>query len=234
MQLSKRMEMLASMVTAGNRLADIGTDHGYIPIYLVRQGKIPSAIAMDVRKGPLLRAEAHIREAGLTEYIETRLSDGLEKLAPHEADTILLAGMGGPLINRILKDGMDALEGAKELILQPQSEIRETRNLLAEMGYRICREEMVLEEGKFYPMMAAEKDRPYRLPQQEAAFGPLLIRNRNRVLELFLQKDREQCEKLLRKLSDADNPRTKARRQQLLEQIRMIGQVQELYHTQQN
>ena len=76
MQLSRRMQKLASLVTEGNRLADVGTDHGYIPIALVQAGKIPSAIAMDVNRGPLARAEAHIREAGLATYIETRLSDG--------------------------------------------------------------------------------------------------------------------------------------------------------------
>ena len=82
MKLSDRLEMIASFVEPGNRLADIGTDHGYVPIYLVQTGRVPSALAMDVRKGPLLRAEEHIREAGLSGRIQTRLSDGLKKLAP--------------------------------------------------------------------------------------------------------------------------------------------------------
>ena len=77
MKLSDRLEMIASFVEPGNRLADIGTDHGYVPIYLVQTGRVPSALAMDVRKGPLLRAEEHIREAGLSGRIQTRVSDGL-------------------------------------------------------------------------------------------------------------------------------------------------------------
>ena len=93
MKLSDRLEMIASFVEHGNRLADIGTDHGYVPIYLVQTGRVPSALAMDVRKGPLLRAEEHIREAGLSGRIQTRLSDGLKKLAPGEADTVVIAGM---------------------------------------------------------------------------------------------------------------------------------------------
>lgn len=103
MKLSKRMQRLASLVTEGNRLADVGTDHGYIPIALVQEGKIPHAIAMDVNAGPLSRAIEHIRESGLSTYIETRQSDGLAGLLPKEADTVLIAGMGGMLTVRILE-----------------------------------------------------------------------------------------------------------------------------------
>ena len=115
MQLSERMQRLAALVTAGNRLADVGTDHGYIPIALVQEGKIPSALAMDINQGPLARAEAHIRQAGLSTYIKTRLSDGLLELRKDEADTVLAAGMGGMLILRILNGGGHCLRGIKEL-----------------------------------------------------------------------------------------------------------------------
>ena len=117
MKLSKRMQRLASLVAGGNRLADVGTDHGYIPIALIEEGRIPGAIAMDVNQGPLLRAEAHIREFGLSTYIETRRSDGLAGLAPGEADTVLIAGMGGRLTVRILEEGGHCLGAVKELIL---------------------------------------------------------------------------------------------------------------------
>ena len=105
MQLSARMERLASKVPYGSRLADVGTDHGYIPIALVLRGKISSAVAMDVNPGPLKRAEEHIRGQKLSAYIETRLSDGLTALQAGEADTVLIAGMGGALTVRILKGG---------------------------------------------------------------------------------------------------------------------------------
>ena len=105
MKLSKRLEMIASFVKPGSRLADIGTDHGYIPIALTERGVILSALAMDVRKGPLERAREHIGEAGLAEQIETRLSDGLEKLKAGEADTVVIAGMGGELEIHILEEG---------------------------------------------------------------------------------------------------------------------------------
>ncbi len=94
MQLSNRLLAVAGMVTEGNTVADVGCDHGYIPIYLIQQKKIPCAIAMDIRRGPLSRAEAHIEENGLREYIQTRLSDGVQALKPGEADTLIIAGMG--------------------------------------------------------------------------------------------------------------------------------------------
>ena len=153
MQLSMRLRMNASLVTPGNRLADVGTDHGYIPIALVEEGVIPSALAMDVNEGPLMRAEEHIRLSGLVPYIETRLSDGLEKLGCGEADSVLVAGMGGPLIIRILSEGKRQLAGVRELIVQPQSEIGLVRHFLEESGWNIDVEDMVREDGKYYTAM---------------------------------------------------------------------------------
>ena len=97
-------------MTRGNRLVDVGCDHGYLPVSLYLDGKIPGAIAMDVRKGPLSRAQEHISQYGLDAYIETRLSDGLEALKPGEGDTLVIAGMGGPLMERILTDGAEVRE----------------------------------------------------------------------------------------------------------------------------
>ena len=169
--MSRRMQKLASLVTEGNRLADVGTDHGYIPIALVQAGKIPSAIAMDVNRGPLARAEAHIREAGLATYIETRLSDGLRELGAEDADTVLIAGMGGMLILRILTEGIPHLSGVEELILQPQSDVYRVRDWLQKHGYRVETEELVEEDGKYYPMMRASADRSAGVEQAELYYG---------------------------------------------------------------
>ena len=114
MQLSKRLAAVARLVSAGSRLADVGTDHGYVPISLVCEGKIPSAIAMDVNRGPLNRARAHIKAQGLEKYIDTRLSDGLAALAPGEADSVLIAGMGGMLMMRILSQGQAHWDTVRE------------------------------------------------------------------------------------------------------------------------
>ena len=103
--LSIRMQAVADLVSDGMRIADIGTDHGFVPIALVSAGRCPYAVAADVRRGPLSHAAENIRKYGLSEVIETRLSDGLEKIKPGEADSIIIAGMGGMLMIRILEEG---------------------------------------------------------------------------------------------------------------------------------
>ena len=123
MQLSKRLSAVAEFVTPGGCLVDVGTDHGYVPIALLEQKKISSAIAMDVNRGPLERAREHIAQYQMGDYIETRLSDGLHALRAGEGDSLLIAGMGGGLTIRILSEGEPLLSGFRELILEPQSDI---------------------------------------------------------------------------------------------------------------
>ena len=122
-QISRRLCAIADMVTEGNRLVDVGCDHGYLPVYLKLQGRIPGAIATDVAEGPLSRARAHIEQYGLGSYIETRRCDGLADIGHGEGDTLVIAGMGGPLMERILADGRSVWEDFQEMILQPQSDI---------------------------------------------------------------------------------------------------------------
>ena len=153
MELSKRLQAVAGLVTAGSRLADIGTDHAYIPIYLTEKGLLSGAVAADVNRGPLKRAEENIREHGLEGRISTRLSDGFSALEPGEADSAVIAGMGGGLVIRILSEGRRVVSGLRECILQPQSEIEKVRAFLLEEGFFFLMEDMVEEDGKYYPMM---------------------------------------------------------------------------------
>lgn len=206
MQLSLRLSAIAEMVTEGNRLVDVGCDHGYLPVYLVLNHKIPGAIAMDVRKGPLSRAQEHIAQYGLTGYIETRLSDGLAALKPGEGDTLVIAGMGGPLMERILTEGKSVLGSFRELILQPQSDIPHFRRFIREAGWEIVCEDMVLEDGKFYPMMKAvpgnkEEMEPYTMAQEQ--FGKLLTGQRHPVLGQYLERELRLREEILKKLESA-------------------------------
>lgn len=153
--LSDRLQAIASMVTPGNRVCDIGCDHGFVPIYLVQQGISPGALAMDVREGPLSQAGIHIRECGLEALIQIRLSDGLASFRTGEADTLICAGMGGRLMMRILVEEAEKAASFRELILQPQSEIQLFRAFLRGQGYLVTDENMIEEDGKFYPMMKA-------------------------------------------------------------------------------
>lgn len=147
--------MLADMVTPGNRIVDVGCDHGFLSIYLVRAGICPKAVGMDLREGPLSAARAHVEEYGLGDYIDLRLSDGLAEYVPGEAQTMICAGMGGRLMEKILRQGMEKAGEMKELILQPQSEISGFRSFLRSFGFGIVREEALREEGKFYFAMKA-------------------------------------------------------------------------------
>lgn len=227
MILSDRLNAAASMVTGGFRLADVGTDHGFVPIWLVRNGHIPSAIAMDVNRGPLERAKEHIAQAGLDEFIQTRLSDGLSALSVDEADSILIAGMGGALTVRILEKDPPSRLGASELILQPQSEISRVREYLCRSGWKIDAEEMVLEEGKYYPMMHCVRGE-MTLTAQEAEFGPCLIASGHPVLLKYLTfRERVLCENL-ENLQKGSSKRALERREQILGQIDQIRQVREL------
>ena len=178
MQLSLRLAAISKMVHGGNRLVDVGCDHGYLPVYLVLNKKIPSAIAMDVRKGPLLRAKEHVQQYGVSDYIELRLSDGLSALKAGEGDTLVIAGMGGPLMERILTEGKQVLDSFQELIL---------------------------EDGKFYPMMRVTRSIEGCVPwtKEEEAFGKFLLEARHPVLKLYLQRELGIRKKILEKLVDA-------------------------------
>ena len=156
MELSIRLKTVAEAVTPGNRVADIGTDHGYVPIYLVKNNLSPGGIAMDVNKGPLEKAKEHIRAEKLSGKIATRLGNGLAPLEPGETDTVVIAGMGGDLICKILKAKPEFLIEGKELILQPQSEWFKVRQILKEYRYQIEKEWFLKEDGKYYVIIKAE------------------------------------------------------------------------------
>ena len=156
MELSIRLKTVAEAVTPGNRVADIGTDHGYVPIYLVKNNLSPGGIAMDVNKGPLEKAKEHIRAEKLSGKIATRLGNGLAPLEPGETDTVVIAGMGGDLICKILKAKPEFLIEGKELILQPQSEWFKVRQILKEYRYQIEKEWFLKEDGKYYVIIKSE------------------------------------------------------------------------------
>lgn len=161
------MKAVAELVPCGHTAADVGCDHGFVSIYLAQHDICPRVFAGDVRKGPLDRAKEHIRESGLSDRITAVLSDGLKNIpvAGREehgeicgADGFIAAGMGGKLIVQILTDVPEKTEALKWCVLSPQSEIWLVRQKLTELGFLILRENMVLEDGKYYPMMLAVRE----------------------------------------------------------------------------
>lgn len=207
-QLSKRLQYVADFITPGLVLADIGTDHGFIPIYMVLADKSPKAFAMDINEGPLERATEHIEEKGLGDKIETRLSDGLQKLNGNEAESVLIAGMGGSLVIKILDEGKHALEGVKELVLSPHTEADLVRGYLKTTDFVIEKEGMVIDAGKYYVVIKArrrEENEQGLLYENEnkapegveeelyktlcTKYGRLLLEEKNPILKELLTKE---------------------------------------------
>ncbi len=225
MNLSNRLLAVASAVTPGNRVADIGTDHGYVPIYLVQKERIPSAIAMDVNKGPLERAARHIREQGLESRISTRLSDGLTQLGSHEADTVILAGMGGDLICRILWKRRDLLEEQPELILQPQSEWFKVRHSLHDLGYRILKEWFLKDEGKYYVVIKAIPGQERYDKEEDYIYGALPEEECRPVLKEYLLREEKKKEGIMNRIladAGANSDPQKIRLEELKNELKMI------------
>lgn len=223
-KLSKRLSAAADMVSPGMRLADIGTDHAYVPIFLCQTGKIPSAVAMDIGRGPLARAKEHIASCGMQDYICTRLSDGAKSLLPNEAESILIAGMGGGLVIKILEESREIFHAAKEIILQPQSKLCEVRIYLRQNGYVSDREDMVYEEGKFYPMMRVNY-RPAYCGRENALYdryGKILLSERHPVLYRYLQKEKETYESILAQLQAAEQ--TERIRERMQETLGLLNE----------
>lgn len=150
-----RLSLCAEMAREGSRLADIGTDHGYLPIALCLSGKIVSALACDINPLPLQSAQENIAKYGLSNKIQTRLSDGLKEVSPDEVDDVVIAGMGGELIRDILCDAPWVADENKNLVLQPMTHHEDVIKWLCENGFEIKRQGAVLDEGKFYTVISA-------------------------------------------------------------------------------
>ena len=227
MKLSKRLETVASFVTQGSNIADIGTDHGYIPIYLIREGIACHAVAMDVRKGPLKRADAHVSMYGLTEKIETRLSDGLQALQPGEADTVIIAGMGGELVIHILEQGKHMWDSVAQWILSPQSDLDKVRRYLVSHGFQIRKETMLEEDGKFYTVMKAVPGSMEYGGESHYLYGRYLIYEKNPVLARFLEKEKRLKEEVLARISIQDTKGARERLETLKQELQWIKEVQD-------
>ncbi len=200
--LSERMKAVCTMVSPGGRVIDVGTDHAYIPIYLVDKGIKEYALACDINKGPLSIAKDHIANEGLSEKIGLSLSDGLKSVDVSPGDSIVIAGMGGLLIRDIISSSSDKARRSGELILQPQSEYRQLRGFLSESGFIIEDEYALEEEGKFYFLIkAVYKPDAYILSDVEKEFGPVLLRKRDETLKTYLIKQLDVNKEIISKLN---------------------------------
>lgn len=225
--LSERLKCLTDMVSQGNRVVDVGCDHGFLSIYLVQKGISPSVLAMDVRPGPLARAKEHIAQYGLDQYIQTRISDGLLAFQIGEADTMVCAGMGGKLMTKILTDSEEKAKQLKELILQPQSELPVFRRFLREEGYEIVEENILCEDGKYYFPMKVIYTGEKKVCENSLfdEFGGFLLTGKHPVLEDYLNERKDATIQIIASLRANENERAQKRLEEMELELAMIEQA---------
>lgn len=211
MRLSPRLTAIAGMVRQGSRVADIGTDHAYIPVFLIETNKAQRAVASDINIGPLSKAREVIRQRRLEERIDTRLGNGLDVIESGEVDTVILAGMGGMLIRDILKAGQRVLEGVERLVLQPMNAQEIVREWLVHNGYAIVDEDLAREGDKIYQIIAAQPgsqqiDDPFYFE-----IGRLLIEKKHPLLPHLLNKKLKEYNSIITGLQGATKAGTARR-----------------------
>jgi tRNA (adenine22-N1)-methyltransferase len=224
--LSRRLERVAAHVPANARLADIGSDHAYLPVALMRRGAIVAAVAGEVASTPFRSAERTVRENGLGQRITVRMADGLAAIEPEDGITaISLCGMGGETIRDILESGKARLSGQERLILQPNGGEPPLRQWLMENGYRILCEE-VLRENRFdYEIIVAERDGPVTYTAEELYFGPLLLQARSPAFLSKWQHVLRHKQKTLAHLARAQQAVPEEKRQDVAQQARWISEL---------
>ncbi len=167
-KLSKRLEAIVRTVEPGSVVVDVGTDHAHVPIRLLQDHIVPRALGFDVADGPLQIAQTNLELAGLEDACEVRKSDGLKAFEIGEADTLIIAGMGGILMKSILEEDMEKTKSFQTLILSPQSEPWLVRDFLATNDLGIVDEQFIEEEGKYYPILTVKPGKPTRRPDWSA------------------------------------------------------------------
>lgn len=228
-KLSKRLQALAALVPCGQKAADIGTDHGLLPGYLIKAGISPLVIAVDVKKGPLEAAEKNIFLYQVQDQVDLRLGDGLTVLAPGEVETVIIAGMGGGTIRDILNGSPQVVESLKRLVLQPMNGAAIVRKWSQDKGWAIVTEDLVSEEGRIYEIIVLEKGKAKLKPlsAMEMEYGPFLIQNRHPLLLNLLEKELASLQEIQKQLKNSSNVEAQAKSLSLEAKKKQIKELQE-------
>ena len=198
--LSERLKKVASFVEQDSKVADIGSDHAYLPCYLVHTGKIQQAIAGEVVKGPYESAVKQVRSEGLEKEIEVRFGNGLAVIQPQDqVQTITIAGMGGPLIASILEAGKDKLETVETLILQPNVHAKAIREWAIQNDWKITNETILEENAKIYEILVFKKGKMV-LDEQELLVGPFLLQEKSPVFQKKWSTEMSEWQRILKQL----------------------------------
>jgi tRNA (adenine22-N1)-methyltransferase len=225
MELPKRLAALAAFIPHGSTAADIGTDHAYLPVFLVKEGICRLVIATDLREGPYRSAENNIKEQALGDRICLRLGDGLKPLKTGEAEVLVLAGMGGNTIREILTRSPQILAGTKRLVLQPMTDAGDLRTWLAANGWKIADEELVEDEGRIYVIIAAEQGHEVTHDPVYMELGPRLLEKNGQLLDRHLSSFIDKYERVLAGLALASDPAARKKAMDIEGKLARIREV---------
>ena len=216
LNISERLARIASFVPEGVKMADIGSDHAYLPIYLVQRGQVAGAVAGEVNEGPYRGADQHVRSFGLADRISVRKGDGLAVIQPGEVDCITIAGMGGGTIKEILAAGEQKLQGVSRLVLSPQGDGDTLRRWLQAHGWKIADEDMRIEAEKIYEIVVAERGEMNLTDPLDLEFGPILLAKRHPLIADRVDYELGKIDRAVRSIEKAGGEGAHARKEELL------------------
>jgi tRNA (adenine22-N1)-methyltransferase len=223
-KLSQRLEKVSNFVLQGSVLADIGSDHAYLPCYLGLKRKIKKGIAGEITEGPYLSAKEQVELDGLSDIIEVRKGDGLSVLKENEAEVVTICGMGGSLITSILEKGKDKLGNVKRLVLQPNIGAKNVRKWLLKEDWVLSAEEIIKEDGKIYEVLVADRsgEQPYTNNiDAELLFGPFLLKAQNETFKEKWAGEVRQWKAILAQMEKSQGTAAETKRKELLDNINL-------------
>lgn len=225
MTLSERLSAIASFIPQNSIVGDIGTDHGYLPVYLIEHKISKRVIGTDISPNSLKKIIEYVNSKKLNKLIDIRLGDGLDVIKPFEIDTVVIAGMGGLLIRDILDNSKDVADSITHFVLQPNVAADELRKYLYENNFIIIDEKLVKEANKFYEVIYAKKGKSLLRNNIYLEIGEKLILNKDPLLKEFINSKIDVASDIIKKLKDNDTSRTKERYLELSNKIQTLKEV---------
>lgn len=232
MKLTPRLEAVANLVTDNAKIADIGTDHGYIPVYLMKNNRIKSAIAADVNKGPLDNAKKEIISSNLECKIELRLGSGLSVLKIGEVDEVVIAGMGGVLISQLIEGEFKIAKRLNKIILQPMQASSDLRKYLHKNGFVIKEEVLVKEDFRIYEIIVAKYEGTKIYPEDEIYYeiGKGLLKNKNYLILEFIDKKIREYSKIIKKIEGKEGEKIESKIYECRAKIQRLEELKNYVH----
>lgn len=214
MNLSKRLQAIANLVPNNSIVADIGTDHGYIPKYLIDMNISKKVIATDISIKSLEKTIEYVRDFNYSRIVP-RVGNGLEVIKPFEVDTLIISGMGGLLIKEILDSRRDITSSINNLILQPNIASEELRQYLMDMNFKIIDEDLVKEDGKYYEIIFAKRGKDFIDKEYYFEIGKKLIEKKHPLLREYIEFKMKNMDKIIDSLADKTSEKASDRMEEL-------------------